>query len=379
MLNWQNLAPHKPLDENDPLYVERPGHDGGERLAKLVAAGVQAVVVTGPVGVGKSTELAQAAHQLRTVHGHHATLVHLDRLLDMRNVTEEQVFTQISQMMDRWRWERTGRRWIDATLTIDQPVVGDAAVARSKDRFLATLRRVQKLLGAQALGVAILIDGLEKAPEDAARRIVQALFEMRDELKVVVVVPHSLVVGPRSYEIVQSYGAKLHVVRAVYVESSFRNADEALLALRGTESGQLFFYRLAERRLGSLTDASAEFLLTLLQVSSLSGGVPRVFLQLLREAEVYARLGGRELPNHADVEDACEGQRDTLRLMLRNGDLDAIAAAQGTSGTEIPEDRRLRFLTHGLMLEYRQGDRVFLRMAPLLGELISTRLKEMNR
>ena len=91
-LNWSQLAPHRPLQPGDPLHVQRPQGGGEELAARLLTGGVDVVAVVGPVGSGKSTELAHAASLL----GHQFVpfLVALDRLLDMRNVTEEAVFVQ---------------------------------------------------------------------------------------------------------------------------------------------------------------------------------------------------------------------------------------------------------------------------------------------
>jgi hypothetical protein len=52
------------------------------------------------------------------------------------------------------------------------------------------------------------------------------------------------------------------------------------------------------------------------------------------------------------------------------GDIDQLRAADGTTGVEIPEERRLRLLMHGLLLEYRVQQGVVVHPAPLLDSLL---------
>jgi hypothetical protein len=78
--------------------VQRPQGGGDELAARILTGGVDVVAVVGPVGSGKSTELAHAASLLQQQFV--VALVPLDRLLDMRRVTEEEVFVQVARAVE---------------------------------------------------------------------------------------------------------------------------------------------------------------------------------------------------------------------------------------------------------------------------------------
>jgi hypothetical protein len=102
-----------------------------------------------------------------------------------------------------------------------------------------------------------------------------------------------------------------------------------------------------------------------------SGGVPRAFLQLVLDAAMYARLAEREWPTLEDLGEAMHDHAESLRRLLVKGDVDALRAADGTDGLEVESERRLRFLSHGLLLEYRLGDRIVVHPAPLLAGILA--------
>jgi MoxR-like ATPase len=58
--NWSLLAPHRPVDSGGDQYVPPPSNIG-EAMARWVLASGAPVLLGGPTGVGKSTELAQVA------------------------------------------------------------------------------------------------------------------------------------------------------------------------------------------------------------------------------------------------------------------------------------------------------------------------------
>ena len=91
-IDWSKLAPHRPLGVDDPRYVERPDR-AGHVLADRIRAGMSPLAVTGPMGIGKSSELAAAAAALHDEFL--VCLVPLDRKLNMRELTETQLLLEI--------------------------------------------------------------------------------------------------------------------------------------------------------------------------------------------------------------------------------------------------------------------------------------------
>src|SRR5262249_25169499 len=125
MLNWQNLVPHRPLDENDGQYVPRPESDS--RLAKLISVHNAPIAITGPVGSGKSAELAQAAGQLTNFPAMDPWLVRLDRQTDMRKLTRTRVLALIARALGLQ----------DSLAGLSSLIVEDE-LARVRDAFLGT-------------------------------------------------------------------------------------------------------------------------------------------------------------------------------------------------------------------------------------------------
>src|SRR5882724_10407476 len=91
--DWSRLAPHRPLSPGDTAYVARPAN-GGDAIAAWVVAGGGTVVVTGPTGVGKSTELARAADALSATRV--ACLLQVDRLANVHRLTNHGLMSLIA-------------------------------------------------------------------------------------------------------------------------------------------------------------------------------------------------------------------------------------------------------------------------------------------
>ena len=67
-----------------------------------------------------------------------------------------------------------------------------------------------------------------------------------------------------------------------------------------------------------------------------------------------------------NLERAARDHGEQLRRSLLPGDAVALAGAEGQDGSEVPLDRKLRFLLQGQMLEYRRGSRIVMHVAPTL-------------
>ncbi|HEY8209844.1 MAG TPA: hypothetical protein VIG99_20290, partial [Myxococcaceae bacterium] len=73
--DWTRLEPNRPIGPQDDGYVERPDK-ADLRIADWLLAGRSPILLAGPVGIGKSTELAHASTLLEQVRV--AVLVQLD-------------------------------------------------------------------------------------------------------------------------------------------------------------------------------------------------------------------------------------------------------------------------------------------------------------
>lgn len=332
-MDWNRLAPHRPLGPGDALHVERPA-GGGERLAALVRARMGPIAVAGPVGCGKSTELAAAARALES--DFFTQLVPLDRLADMRKLDEQRLFELVNRALAS---DRSGATALEVA-------------AEPRSEFLSLVRQhAQKSPQGR---VVLLLDGLERCPEESASRIVQALLSFREEADFVVVVPLELVTGPGGYALLSEM--RLFHVRPVPV------LQEQGAAWR---EGRRFMREIFLRRMGLATAEEARESL-LERATDSSSGLPRTFLQLLRDAGGYAAIAGRDVPGLEDFQDVLLDHRESLQRLLRDGDLEVLRRADGTDGLEVPLERRLRLLTHGLLLEYEMDGRVVVHMNQIL-------------
>jgi hypothetical protein len=347
--SWKNLTPHRPLDAGDPLYVPRP-EGGGEELASLVKGGFNPIAVAGPMGCGKSTEIAAAAGKLREA-GWVAVVVQLDRLLDMHQFSEEGMFEQIIEsIMDALRATDVTRVTAAVLGVTNKP-----GQRPDRDRLLLTIRSVTKQSNI-ATGLAIFVDGLEKSTTDKAEAAIRALLSFRDEANIIIVVPPSLVTGPAAYSFT-SQVEKVFPVRPVWVLATVNPT---------TQPGWIFLQEMAWRRIAPQALGSDQELIVAFALVQ-SGGVPRVFLQILRDALRYASLAERSVLSIDDLLAASKDQTESLERLLGPGDIDALRAADGTSGSEVsPIERKLRFLVHGLLLEYKIGDSIVVHPAPLI-------------
>ncbi len=306
-------SPQRPLDLNDPLYVDRPV-GGGRELANSIRAGRAAVLVGGPVGVGKSTELAKAAEVL----GPGAVLIRLDRLHNIRRLDQQTVLVSIARAVrdhalaswptNSWsfgnalaeragQWETTGRRAND--------------VARE---FLETVQ------AATSITSTLLIDGLERLHGDQQ---IDDIFEGLESLgklaNIAVVAPWTLAFGPKS-------------------ETYLRDTEKLFSILPldpDTEEGMAFLLDMLRRRgLGYQGDVQMH----LVDAIKRSGGLPRTALQLTYDAVTYARIRrDSEVPDAHDFAAAIVDQEESLRRLLLKGDTEELRRADKTDGREPAE------------------------------------------
>lgn len=363
-LDWSKLAPHRPLGPQDPLHVRRPD-GGGEEIARWLAAGAEAIAVAGPVGSGKSTELAWAASSLQKQFI--PVQIPLDKLLDMHRITEQQAYIQVATKVAevaRGSLNTTLSDALQSRINLSMAMYAtsttEVVTGAARDLLLQTLREVAA--ASRRDGIVLLVDGLEKCKPDSAIAIARALLQMRAEARIVMVAPFALVIGSAAHELISSVD-RVHFLRSVPVRQDQGASGEV---------GRAFLREVARVRLD--VPALPDPLTALLdRAADASGGVIRSFLQLARAASTYAALADRESMAMEDLDRAMRDHAESLERLLVEGDIEQIRSADGTSGVEIPEERRLRLLAHGLLLEYRtDGGGMIVHPAPLLARVLSS-------
>lgn len=344
-MDWKRLNPLRPLGPGDPDYVPRKT-SGGERLADLVRARLRPIAITGPAGSGKSTELARAAEALQ---GDAVTvLVQLDRVLNMQRFDFESLLLAVASRVANLAVRNLGLQLSDPLMKRFAQLQAIPAVDTTRsdtfkgdagDLLRATIREVAKK--ARQGRVALLVDGLEKAPD--AHQAVATLLSFEGEADIVFVVPHQLVLGPDAHDLLER--VKPFLIPALPVFA----ADESQRL-----EARTFLREVAGRRLG-ITDWPTSFVRVIEIATIASAGVLRTFLRILQDAGGYARVAGREAPTADDVAEAVRDVADGLRRVMRDGDREMLGRINlGFDSQGFRLETRLRLLSHGLLLEYEE-------------------------
>ena len=335
--DWTRLQPHRPVGPGDGNYVDRP--DAADiRIADWLLAGRSPVLVAGPVGIGKSTELAHAGELLEEHRV--VALVQLDRLENMRSIEVHETLDLLGKQL----------------VTAEGGIEARRRDTRAEDHLLAACREVKR--HARTAPV-FLIDGLEKCTDESFRQVLDALAVIENDAGLAVVVPWNAAYGPTAQSVIGPR-ERLVVIRPVEVEG------------RGSP-GTRFLRQLAASRLALPPDTSvpSEFDEVLAQCAVWSEGIPRTFLQLLADAASYARvLRSGDWPLVEDVARAVAEQRDSFRRLMLPGDEAALRTVDGTDGREMELGTKLRLLSHGMLLEHLHQGAPILRPHPIVRQLL---------
>jgi energy-coupling factor transporter ATP-binding protein EcfA2 len=324
MSNWKKLSPHLPVAEDEPTYVARPFDDGAARLAMKLRANIGPIAVAGPVGCGKSTELAATVRLL--MPDTEGLLIRLDRQENLRGGRAMDVARGAVRLLLEAMHE---------DLHTNVPGLGGWEAFSELDELLVGARLLKKRV--QPREVAFLFDGLEKMQVQDAFAVVKSILSLREEARLIIVVPLTLVTGPETHAL-NSEGVRLFPIRAVPVGQD-------------TREGECFLKAIAMQKLGvSELPPGLDEIFEL--AARASGGLARTFLQILQDAAGYASLEQREAPLREDLRNAVQDHMESFQRLLREGDRKALSEANGTDGLEVPLDRRLRLLSHGILLEY---------------------------
>jgi hypothetical protein len=314
-----------------------------------VLAGGNTVLVTGPTGVGKSTELARAKKELDAERV--TCLVQIDRLTNIHKLTADALLRLLTQELIKIATAR--KLQLSSTLskntTCVQPPPGDTLRSTTSEVRRRASQRV-----------TILIDGLERLAVGAAPEIFDELSQLPEAVDLVVVIPWHAAFGGNAQPVLRA-GERLHRVFALETEGTVG------------QEGAEFLSRVLARRLFSADSALPEPLAPLFgEVFQQSGGLPRTFLQLMADAGAYARVKRAEaFPDRSDLLDAVHDQQDSFRRALLPGDAAAIRSVIGTDGRELDLDRRIRLLAQGMLLERMRDGRAVLKAHPLIIPILS--------
>ncbi|MFZ6177489.1 hypothetical protein [Nannocystis pusilla] len=372
-LNWKALAPHRPLDPGEAGYVVPPS-GYAERIARLVTSGTSTVLVGGPVGVGKSTELARIADALQT--SRFACLVQFDRLENIRRLTADQMLLRLAARMVEVARDALGIRPSSALVTalnaagVATPsllsglqVPASSFTGSPLSLVHAAREELARRAGPRRL--TLLLDGLEKLPEGPqSSEALATLGQLSDDIDIIAVVPWFV-----------AFGASEDAVRpgALFAPVPVPEVEDPTHA-----PGRLFLAEILAQRLGvsleqllahesQLTSRASVF-----DAARWSGGLPRTFLQLMADAAQYALLRrGDDWPLGQDLIDAINDQKDSFRRALLPGDTDAIARVAGTDGREMELGRKIRLLARGVILERQRAAGYVMDIHPLARKLLA--------
>lgn len=353
-----DFAPHRPLPPGSPEYVKRPEGSGAD-LAAQVRAGWRRIAIFGSHGVGISTELAALEHELRDDRS--VFRIAIGRTFNLRRVESS---TQVlAHVLER----------LPAEIGNDGPSTTVPCDGFPREAMRRALRRVANPV--------LIIDDIDKCEADLAAVLIKELFSLSEEAAVVLAAPCSRVYGPAALLFAEQ-DARVVALRPVLVWGS--PAEDVRV-------GKRFLEQIAERRiLGGAMPFEAD---VMPRAAIMSGGMPRVFLQLLRDSQRHTVIACRSSTEMLDLNqaerdhgeqlrryllgqdrerlaDAELDHQDSRRRILLPGDVEALLAAEGTDGCEIDLDRKLRFLGHGQMLDYKRGDRIVMHMAPTLARAL---------
>jgi hypothetical protein len=356
------LDPNRALtpEELEKLYVERQPPIR-LRLAQLLQAQGAKVVLWGQSGSGKSTEIVRLDHDLDekmlavvvqpglTFDLSRIGLVELTRIgtcvaLDLAMEREFKPSEELKTRAESW-----GVSFHDKGVAF-HPAKKMDSIGWAIQETAFVIREIESSLGKP---VVVLFDGLEKLSTATA----QAIFATNGEalagwpVRALFVVPPLLVYRSEWDQ------AERHITDTVFLPA---------LAVSETPDGipaLSFFEELAAKRLKGTGQKLPPELLDLAVLNS--GGIPRQFLQILRETFVEASLDGRSAPSLDGMNLALARIRNTFRLKLRPAQLERLRKVHNDRPSSMAgEDYDL--LAMGCVIQYQSGGRLWHDWNPLL-------------
>jgi len=356
------LDPNRALasEELDRLYVERQPPIR-LRLAQLLQAERAKVVLWGQSGSGKSTEIVRLDRDLDEKM--HSVVVQPGLTFDLSRIVLIELirigtYVALRLAMDRGfkpseelktRAKGWGVSWSEKGATFSPAQKVDSIGYAIQETAFA-VREIESSLGKP---VVVLFDGLEKLSTPTAQAILATNGEALAEwpVRALFVVPPLLVYEPEWDQ------AERHITDTVFLPAvAVSETPDGIPALG-------FFEELAARRLRDTGQTLPPELLDLAVLNS--GGIPRQFLQILRETFIEASLDGRSTPDLDGMNRAVARIRNAFRLKLRPAQLERLQKLHDDHPSSVArEDYDL--LAMGCVIQYQSGGKLWHDWNPVL-------------
>lgn len=344
------IDPFDALEPGDGRHVGRPGGRGsGDWLATRIRRGLAPLLLVGHPGLGKSTELRRACAAL------HGVAVLLD-LAELRHGDDpNRVLYDIAVETVQW-WVQDGPETQPSPFLVQDLRASDPHFPQGQGRSLSpadiAVAAWEELTGAAGVErLPLLLDGLDRLEPATARRVLDALLVLQERADLVVVAAPALTTGPANVQVLDRF-------RVVALDPLDPDRDEERDFLNAVARAHL------EAASGDEPIGLDQAALNTLVESS--GGVLRDLLGLAGDAWAYAD----ERVDAAAVAEAIRDRTERFRRLLLAGDREALREADGTSGLEVPGDRKTRLLQHGVLLERGAGASARVRLHPLVRDLL---------
>lgn len=344
------INPFQALDAEDPRYVERPARSGSW-LAGRIRRGLCPILLVSHPGLGKSTELARAAAALSADEG---LAVRLD-LRDLKHGADpDRVLYDIAAETVQW-WVQDGPDNQPSPFLVQDLRASDPHFPQGQGRTLSpreiALAAWEELTAAADVSrLPLLLDGVDALPADVGRGVLEALLALEPYAELVATGAPSLATGADNLLVVDRF-------RMVVLDPLDPTSDDGAAFLRAVADAHL---HAATGDAEPLSDDAADALVTA------SGGILRDLLGLVRDAWAY----GSDDVDASAIDEAIRDRLERYRRLLQAGDREALRAADGTTGLEVPADRKTRLLQHGLLLEQGVGEGAVVRCHPLVARLL---------
>lgn len=363
-----------PLSPGDDLYVPRADSLGEKIRSRVVDAEVRQLLLAGPTGCGKTTELLRCVEELKQTHTvvfcpyDRDVGVRLDRRLFARYLLWRAA-TEAFNNPDKIRVHPDFRKTVEKVIgDVSKPIpfravadvtraytyAGDLQVreAPATDELIEHL--IAEVLSSQP-NFLLVIDGLEKLPMTVTSADIGTLLQAPffQSCQSVLVIPPRLRFGwsalTRAPELADT-GVELLPIKI----------DQSLI--------DKFIIKVILNRCDDVLQGKADLYV---DINKHCGSIVRDAIQIAADACQAALDDRAEKVKPKHIKAACQGMREAFLLVLSDDTPKALHFLKETKTTgRLPPDPTLRDLTISLNLVLENSDGTF-RTHPLLDEVLA--------